>query len=317
MKSLVNKITISILILSAHTYGQTASIVYQNTVNSVVTIETDLGTGSGFFVSNNLVATNFHVIEGASNAIIILNSTSQTFKVEGFVAKDEKNDLAILKVSYLSGVPLKFATNNIKQGDDILAIGSPKGIPATISKGIISNLNSEMKLIQIDASISHGSSGGPVLNLNGEVIGVAVGAIENGQNLNFAIPVRLLENLLNFKSGYVTKLSAEETSPIKSNKDEIKNEPTEELCEYLNASDTNLDLSYIKNLIFLGANVNSSSKHGFTSLMEAAYQNDINFAKLLITRGAEVNAESTGGFTPIHYAQTEEIKGFLKSRGGH
>jgi len=207
MKTLITKITICILFLSAYTYAQTASIVYQKTVNSVVTIETDNALGSGFFIGNNLVATNYHVIDGASSAIIILNSTSQTYKVEGYVAKDETNDLVILKVSYLKGMPLKFATKNVKQGDDILAIGSPKGIPATISKGIVSNLNSEIKLIQIDASISHGSSGGPVLNMNGEVIGVAVGTIEKGQNLNFAIPIGILENLLNFNNRYAIKLN--------------------------------------------------------------------------------------------------------------
>ena len=183
-------------------------MVYQKTVNSVVTIETDKALGSGFFISNDLVATNFHVIQNASYAYIFLNSSDKSFEVEGYVAKDEANDLVILKVKYSKGIALHFASRPVKQGEDILAIGSPKGIPATISKGIVSNLNSAAKLIQIDASISQGSSGGPVLNMNGEVIGVAVGAIENGQNLNFAIPVKLLENLLSFKSSYSKKFDS-------------------------------------------------------------------------------------------------------------
>lgn len=63
MKTLISKITFSVLLFSQYNYAQTANIVYQKTVNSIVTIETDKGLGSGFFIANNLVATNYHVIE--------------------------------------------------------------------------------------------------------------------------------------------------------------------------------------------------------------------------------------------------------------
>jgi uncharacterized protein (TIGR02145 family) len=196
------------VLLSANLFGQNAaSLIYQKAVNSVVTIETNEGLGSGFFIEKNLVATNYHVIEDANSAVIYLNNTNTSYEVEGYVASDEQNDLAILKVKYNAGVPLKLSQTMVKQGDDVLVIGSPKGLAATITKGIVSNLNAELKLIQIDAAISHGSSGGPVFNITGEVIGVAVGGIENGQNLNFAIPAKTLENLLLFKSSYAKSLS--------------------------------------------------------------------------------------------------------------
>ncbi|MFN7593189.1 MAG: S1C family serine protease, partial [Bacteroidota bacterium] len=135
-----------------------------------------------------------------------LNSINNTYEVEGFVAKDEQNDLVILKVKYNLGIPLKLAQTMVKQGDDVLVIGSPKGLAATITKGIVSNLNTELILIQIDAAISPGSSGGPVFNINGEVIGITVAQLERAQNINFAIPVKTLETLLQFKSSYAISL---------------------------------------------------------------------------------------------------------------
>src|SRR5262249_3421737 len=90
-------------------------------------------------------------------------------------------------------------------GDEVYVVGNPEGLEGTFSQGIISSLRGN-DYIQITAPISHGSSGGPVLNKNGEVIGVAVGLIEEGQNLNFAIPVSKLTQLLNRKSDNVTRL---------------------------------------------------------------------------------------------------------------
>jgi S1-C subfamily serine protease len=172
----------------------------------VVTIETEDAIGSGFFIQKDLIVTNYHVIEGANSALTHLNSINNTYEVEGYVAKDEQNDLVILKVKYNLGIPLKLAQTMVKQGDDVLVIGSPKGLAATITKGVVSNLNTELKLIQIDAAISPGSSGGPVFNINGEVIGIAVAQLERAQNINFAIPVKTLETLLQFKSSYAISL---------------------------------------------------------------------------------------------------------------
>jgi len=182
--------------------SQDATVIYKNAVNSTVTIETDIALGSGFFVSENVIVTNFHVIEGASEAYCYTNNSSTKYKIEGYLAVDKSVDLILLKVSGLNRTALKIATSSISPGQKVYVIGSPKGLPASISDGIVSGLRNfeGYRLIQITAPISPGSSGGPVLNANGEVIGVSVGQYKDGQNLNFAIPESNLELLLNLKT---------------------------------------------------------------------------------------------------------------------
>lgn len=182
--------------------AQDATVIYKNTVNSTVTIETDIGLGSGFFVSENIIVTNYHVIEGAREAYCYTNNSSTKYKIEGYLGVDKSADLILLKVTGLNRIALKIATSSASQGQKVYVIGSPKGLPATISDGIVSGLRDfeGYKLIQITAPISPGSSGGPVLNLKGELIGVSVGQYKEGQNLNFAIPKSYLELLLNFRT---------------------------------------------------------------------------------------------------------------------
>jgi len=191
--------------------AQDATLIYKNTVSSTVTIETDIGLGSGFFINENIIVTNYHVIEGASEAYCYTNNSSSKYKIEGYLAVDKLVDLILLKVSGLNRTALKIASGSPTPGQKIFVIGSPKGLPATISDGIISGLRDfeGKKLIQITAPISPGSSGGPVLNANGELIGVSVGQYAEGQNLNFAIPKSNLELLLKRKNSStlpITKL---------------------------------------------------------------------------------------------------------------
>jgi uncharacterized protein (TIGR02145 family) len=182
--------------------AQDATNIYRNTVNSTVTIETDIGLGSGFFISENIIVTNYHVIEGASEVYCYTNNSSTKYKIEGYLGVDKLVDLILLKVSGLNRIALKIASGSAIPGQKIYVIGSPKGLPATISDGIISGLRDfdGHKLVQITAPISPGSSGGPVLNSIGEVIGVSVGQFKDGQNLNFAIPKSSLELLLSHKT---------------------------------------------------------------------------------------------------------------------
>jgi hypothetical protein len=191
-------------------YSQDASQIYKNIVNSTVTIFTDYGQGSGFFVSPNIIATNYHVVEGATNASCILNNSDVVYEIEGYVGVDKVVDLILLKVSTLNKPAIKFAVNTISIGQKVYVIGSPRGLPATISDGIISGMRDfdGNKLLQMTASISPGSSGGPVLNSNGELIGISVSQLTDGQNLNFAIPKSYLQNLLDFKKNTPTALSA-------------------------------------------------------------------------------------------------------------
>ena len=151
--------------------------------------------GTGFLAAPHLIITNAHVAD-AGSPVLAVGPVRLPLKV---VQTDEKNDLAVLSVDVdLTSEPLRLAAGSVSPGEEIFAIGNPKGLEKTISQGIVSGLRTRdgVNLIQITTPISHGSSGGPVLNKNGEVIGVAVGMLEGGQNLNFAVPVSFVRDIL-------------------------------------------------------------------------------------------------------------------------
>lgn len=155
--------------------------------------------GSGFFVKDNIVATNFHVIENSFGGYAKLVGSEKQYRITGVVGIDKAHDLALLHVEGVKGKILPFSMKNIEIGDQVYALGNPLGLEGTFSEGIISGLRKfeDDQLLQTTVPISPGSSGGPILNKNGEVIGVAVATLTGGQNLNFAIPVSYVEKLLN------------------------------------------------------------------------------------------------------------------------
>ena len=160
-----------------------------------------LGFGSGFFVKPNLIATNYHVIAGAASGTAKLVGKSTTYKIEGFTATDEANDLALLKVTASGIKPLPLGNSDaIKIGETVYVAGNPKGLEGTFSDSIISSRRDKYakERFQMTAPISPGSSGGSVLNSKGEVIGVSVAVHRDldAQNLNFAIPSSYLKTLL-------------------------------------------------------------------------------------------------------------------------
>jgi hypothetical protein len=149
--------------------------------------------GSGFLVSpDGKVVTNYHVVSGAHSAIVKL-SNGALFPAAGVLAFDVDQDLAIIKVD---GKNLPFLSladvSKLQVGDHVVAIGSPLGLEGTVSDGIISAVREEehTKWIQTTAPVSHGNSGGPLLNMDGNVVGVITWGVslQVGQNLNFAIP---------------------------------------------------------------------------------------------------------------------------------
>jgi FKBP-type peptidyl-prolyl cis-trans isomerase/antitoxin component YwqK of YwqJK toxin-antitoxin module len=171
----------------------------------VVLIQDDAGNpiaqGSGFFFKPRFfkpgfVATNLHVLKRASQGYVKSLSDGVSYKVKGVVGFDLKHDICVLLLSG-AGDPslppsLSLSTTKVAVGDDILVAGNPEGLEASFSKGIVSAIRSGSGLIQMDAAISPGSSGGPVVNQHGEVVGLAVSTLVEGQNLNFAVPVRYL-----------------------------------------------------------------------------------------------------------------------------
>jgi len=189
-------------------YAKVPDIVL-NQKKAVVTIYINdkegkqITTGTGFIIDKNgIIATNYHVIEKwlevLESTLLVKMENGAYFPIEELLASDKDNDIAIFKVEGKELPTVKIVTDyKPKQGDGIVVIGSPFGLETTVSDGIISNVRGKRGLIQITAPVSMGSSGSPVFNLKGEAIGIATFLIEGGQNLNFAIPVKYVANLLN------------------------------------------------------------------------------------------------------------------------
>ena len=136
----------------------------------------------------------------------------RTYLIQGILAIDVENDLALLHVTIPGVNPLRLGDNDkVRIGDQVYVAGSPKGLEGTFSDGIISRISrgEGKERLQMTAPISPGSSGGPVLNSEGKVIGVAFMTIEGRQNLNFAIPAKYVKALLNTKET-VTPLAQRE-----------------------------------------------------------------------------------------------------------
>lgn len=168
--------------------------------------------GSGFFVAQNLIATNLHVVHGVLKCYAKLVNQTREYLIESYTHIDVEHDLIILKVAGLNAPVLQLGNSNITQiGDSVYAVGNPQSLSGTFSDGIISGIRSDAtgKVLQMTAPISQGSSGGPVLNNRGEVLGVSFASFRDGQNLNFAIPSNDLSLLLskpaNLKPLFLTK----------------------------------------------------------------------------------------------------------------
>ena len=174
-----------------------AATVYLEMKNST---GTTLGFGSGFFVKPNQIVTNFHVIEGAAQGTAKLVGKYTRYQIEGIIATDKDNDLAVLKVTAYGITPLPLGdSDTVNIGAKVYVAGNPKGLEGTFSDGLISRRERyPKKRLQMTAPISPGSSGGPVLNSKGQVIGISVSVHRalDAQNLNFAIPINYLKALL-------------------------------------------------------------------------------------------------------------------------
>ena len=175
-----------------------------------------LSLGSGFFVRNGQVATNLHVVKGASRGYAKLVGQKTKYDIEGITAVDAERDLVILKISVPGAQAISLGdSDTVQVGAPIYAVGNPRGLEGTFSQGIISSIRKvgTDKILQLTAPISPGSSGGPVLNSKGQVIGVSVATFRGGQNLNFAIPSNYLKKLME-QIGPAKPLSR--AKPIKS-----------------------------------------------------------------------------------------------------
>ncbi|MFQ5430562.1 MAG: trypsin-like peptidase domain-containing protein [Phycisphaerae bacterium] len=162
--------------------------------------------GSGFLIhGDGYLVTNAHVVDRATECKVTFADGTELMAQE--VAIDRRHDLAVLKVQARKQLPyLKMhRSDDLMPGETVIAIGNPLGYQNTITTGIISALNRELRfddrhvysgLIQTDASINPGNSGGPLLNVLGELIGINTAIRGDAQNIGFAIPVSRLRELL-------------------------------------------------------------------------------------------------------------------------
>src|SRR5712691_880999 len=158
-----------------------------------------MASGTGFFVTGGFVVTAAHVLEDAAGCRIELSDGQQ--QRCSVAAADSTKDVAMLTVSGSPPYSLRWGSSeSMKDGDEVTVISNPLGqLPGTVSRGIVSasRVVSGTKLLQISAAISHGSSGAPVLNATGQVIGIVRSTIEEGQSLNFATATDAIRNMNN------------------------------------------------------------------------------------------------------------------------
>jgi S1-C subfamily serine protease/cytochrome c-type biogenesis protein CcmH/NrfG len=174
--------------------------VAQRSTPSVMLVVCGDSQGTGFMVSENgLLVTNHHVIEGAKK-MFVKSNTGGIHEVESVVAVDKDRDLAVLKVGVRNIKPLVLAdAPTVNPGAKVVVIGNPQGLESTITEGIVSakrGLSGYGEVLQITAPISPGSSGSPVFNIKGEVVGIATFKRLDGEALNFAIPSNRIIDLL-------------------------------------------------------------------------------------------------------------------------
>ena len=155
----------------------------------------DVSYGSGFVVTATEVITSRHVVEGARGGHVQIAGRADKYPLSS-VFIDDRNDLALLTVRRLDAAPRTLGgEGEVEVGDDVYVVGNPKGYEGTFSRGVVSSLRRAENLIQFDAAISPGSSGGPLVDESGRVIGVVRGYTD-GQNLNFAVPIAYVSRLI-------------------------------------------------------------------------------------------------------------------------
>jgi serine protease Do len=166
------------------------------------------GIGSGFVIQRDgWILTNAHVVEGASRIEVDLGGGAAKLPAK-VIGADAESDVALLKVDAghpLATVPLG-DSDRVTIAEWVLVIGSPFGLDHTVTKGIVSHTGrtdispvgrpGSYDFIQTDASINPGNSGGPILNLRGEVIGIATAVNATGQGIGFAIPINMAKEIV-------------------------------------------------------------------------------------------------------------------------
>jgi hypothetical protein len=199
----------SILFVLMPTLGNaqnTISQLAERILPAIVVVNTATGNGSGVIVDDSgVIATNYHVIEDSSNVSIELQN-GDVYQNIGVISVDQIKDIALLKIDGFDLPTVEFGnSNNVAVGEDVLVMGAPRGMEQTVSRGIVSAIRDPgegYRLIQTDAAISPGSSGGGMFNLEGELVGLTVSYLEDAQNINFVIPINYVRGMFSTQTQY-------------------------------------------------------------------------------------------------------------------
>jgi len=261
----VNKINFlivffSILIVSkinAQDWSSLASKVLKSTVY----VEAgSRASGSGFRISEDLVVTNWHVIKGNTRSVRISNINSKNSYHVKLLRYNIKNDLAILKISnsnkkyFKDKLTLNLSLPDI--GTKVFACGNPHGLQGTFSDGLVSAIQSPgtsdlpPRFIQITAPIAPGSSGGPLVNSKGEVIGVNTMVIDDVGSIGFAVPSKYIKNLIPSGTAF-NDFVMEDDNSISNNENNF-NERTDDNYDFSRPDDKNVLVNFVIVFSILG-----------------------------------------------------------------
>ncbi|PYM96075.1 MAG: hypothetical protein DME04_03020 [Candidatus Rokuibacteriota bacterium] len=188
---------------AAHAQESAAARVARENLPSVVTLiavddqDQPLALGSGFFITRDgVLVTNAHVVGGAAK--VLLRWRGQSGTAQKIVNFSRKHDLVTIQTSFTATPPVLLGDSEaVTVGQDVVVLGNPHGLEGSVSTGIVGGLRTlnNTRFLQITAPISPGSSGGPVFDGQGRVVGIATATSARGQNLNFALPINLLREL--------------------------------------------------------------------------------------------------------------------------
>lgn len=213
----------------AHGQRQTSDI-YKESSPAVVTVEGERKSGSGFLISEDgVVVTSYHVVAGEKNVSIRLASGLE-LAMDEIIAEDARLDIVLLRLKGKGFPKLTLGdSDQVLPGDSIVVISNPLGLAGSVSDGLVSGVREfdGAKMLQISAPISPGSSGGPVLDRAGRVVGVARATILGGQNLNLAVPTNVVAAI----AANPKRPSDDHVSPSQS----VSNAQIEKIARYVEA----------------------------------------------------------------------------------
>jgi len=172
-------------------------LILDKYIENIIQVMTPYGTGTGFIIGD-LIITNSHVVGGLKEVVISAKKIQRT--IAKVLYDDPYYDLAFIKYNFdRPKIPFILTNKTVEDGDTTIAIGHPYGLNYTTTEGIVSRasrLQDDLEYIQIDAAINPGNSGGPLLNMDGEVIGINTFIIQNANNLGFSLPYFYIKEAL-------------------------------------------------------------------------------------------------------------------------